>query len=214
MAFAIGKYGFRHLSVFGGNEAYNMTFSWARFREGLEHYMGEWIWRMPPLFAAPILLTVRTRTAAWLALGSLLALIPVVFLPTRSAFVSHLAWCFAVLAFAVGCASLRNPRIPVSMAVALTLWMGLRDSRENENRMLSDSWRLMRVADFVKGQRPHLPKGAQVYFANDSFEPQYYDLTFLVRLSYGDPAIHVRRGKRGDLPSPNDVLQLETDGET
>lgn len=195
----VGKYVDRAKSVFANNTSYEMTFTWERWSSHISHYLRDWlILSTTPKFywimigAALILALARNRRTVWATLFLLVAILPIVFLPSRSAFVSYLPF----LGFVLLLSTLPRPLLLVAV-IGLT-YLNWKDPLYTKGDAFHFVEPNRSTADQLIALCPTLPHGARLYFKNDPHPVEYYDLTFLVRLLYGDHTIEITRQRKGE----------------
>jgi hypothetical protein len=204
------------------NPAYRPLITWDRFMATSRHFpgditnTGDWpawgvlaLWAL--LFAVAWCARSRTLKFAWLYL--MLSPLPVAFISGRGAAQYYLCWFGWVLygatvlvgglKFATGRIWLDGPRLSQArgtllFAVLMLISYPFYEGKGWEN--VSSSWieapeNRETVAQLHKAA-PRIRSRSHLLFLNDPIRPEWENMVFLVRLSYLDRSLEVKRVKR------------------
>ncbi|MGB9459101.1 MAG: hypothetical protein WCB12_23865 [Bryobacteraceae bacterium] len=208
------------------NAAYRPSFTWTQFMLTSRHFLGDVLgmpdwpaWEVLLLWTALAAIAWATRSRvlgfAWLFL--MLSPLPIAFILPRGAaqyYVCLFGWMLfaAVLLVKVASFFTRDARLPewwlvrargaalfvVSMLILYSAYKPLgygifssasKEAPENRNTVA----RLHAAA-------PAIRHGSRLLFLNDPIRPDWYNLIFIVQLSYNDPSLRVFRVKEMKQP--------------
>ncbi len=224
--------------------AYRPLFTWTRFMATSRHFMGDitntgdwsaWsvlaLWAL--LFAVAWYARSRTLKFAWLFL--MLSPLPVAFIPGRGAsqyYISWFAWVLygatllvGILKFVTGRVWPEGPRLSqvrgtLLFAVLMLTSYPLYKRKGWEN--VGSSWTEApanrdTVAQLHKAA-PQIRSKSKLLFLNDPIRPDWWNLDFLVHLSYHDRSLEVTRAKQmKEMPDEKAMASydyvLDYDGE-
>jgi hypothetical protein len=208
------------------NSAYRPSFTLAQFLLTSAHFAGnftrmpDWpAWAVPALWAALAVIALATRSRvlgfAWLYL--MLSPLPVAFILPRGAsqyYVCVFGWMLYGAVALERIARFFTRGMPfserwltrargallfvVSMAILYSAFKPLGYADIGSVTAVAPLNRSM--AEQLHAAAPAIRPGSRLLFLNDPISPDFYDLLFLVRLSYADPTIEVSRVKQ--MPQP------------
>jgi len=221
--------------------AYRPVISWGRFLLSSGHFLGDVFsggrdWAGLPvlalwigLFAIAWAAKSRVLKFAWLFL--MVAPLPLAFIPPRGASQYYIPWFGWVLygsAMVVrsleyltrrvlrdGIALARVRGGAVLVALVLVLYPYYKKKGWSGAASVSEGPVVRDVAEQLHALYPRLPRGSRLYFRDDPFKPDRWDLVFVVRESYRDDSITVRRARQlgyapdeSELPSYDHVFSF------
>jgi len=197
------------------NPFYRPTFTTAQFMKTSTHFLGDvfsenhdWagvavlaLWG--GMLAIAGILRSRVLFFAWLFL--MLTPLPIAFIYPRGPAQYYIPW-FGWSLYAGALLMKLIGRIPANarirgcvtvgtLAVLLFLFFE-NQGWGNATDVTVEAPRIRNLAEEVHGQYPRLRPGSRLYFLNDPFDADRYDLAFTLRLRYGDDTLTVLNGKR------------------
>jgi hypothetical protein len=206
--------------------AYQPSFTWTQFMLTSRHFTGDFFgmpdwpaWAVLLLWTALAVIGLAARSRllgfAWLYL--MLSPLPIAFILPRGAaqyYVCVFGWALFAAALLVKLASYLTRGLPVaewwivrtrgaalfvvSMAILYSAYKPLGyhdifsaslDAPANRN-----------IVAQLHAAAPAIRPGSRLLFLNDPISPEWYDMLFIVRLSYADPTLQVFRAKT--MPHP------------
>ena len=217
LLFAVGR-SFGPLSI-TTNAAYRPSFSWGQLMLTSGHFMGDALgtadwraWQVLSLWAALAAFARISRSRvlgfAWLFL--MLSPLPIAFIQPRGAaqyYVCMFGWIFYAAVLLVKLATLfsRNAPLPewwltrargtVLFAVSIVILYAV--NKPQVSAFLNDDEPLQNrnTVEQLHAAAPSLRHGSRLLFLNDPVPPTWYNLIFIVQLSYADPSLRVFRVK-------------------
>jgi hypothetical protein len=208
------------------NAAYRPSFTWTQFMLTSRHFTGDFFgmpdwpaWAVLLLWTllAVIALGARSRLLGFAWLYLMLSPLPVAFILPRSAaqyYVCVFGWALFAAALLVKLASYLMRGLPVdewwmvrargaalfvvSMAILYSahkplgyyeIFSASQEAPENRNTVAA-----------LHAAAPAIRPGSRLLFLNDPIRPEWYNMLFIVRLSYADPTLQVFRVKEMKQP--------------
>ena len=157
------------------------------------------------LFAIAWLSHSRVLRFAWLFL--MLAPLPVAFILPRGPAQYYIPWFGWVLFASVVLVRLvdrltRGRGAILLPALAIILFAHYRrEGWDNATSVSLEAPVIRDTAEQLHSLYPRLPSGSRLFFKNDPFPPDHWELTFLVKESYRDDSLQVFRIKQQDHPA-------------
>ena len=211
------------------NAAYRPSFTWTQFMLTSRHFAGDFLampdwpaWAVLLLWAAlaAIAWVARLRVLGFAWLFLMLSPLPIAFIAPRGSaqyYVCVFGWMLyaAVLLSKLGAFLTRGVRLEewwlsrargaalfvVVMAVLYSAYKPLGYDSISSASLEAPENRIT-VAE-LHAAAPTIRPGSRLLFLNDPIRPDWYNLLFMVRLSYADPSLEVFRVKQMKQP-PND----------
>jgi hypothetical protein len=203
------------------NAAYRPSFTWTQFMLTSRHFAGDFLampdwpaWAVLGLWTALALVAwlLRSRVLAFAWLFLMLSPLPIAFIATRGStqyYVCVFGWMLYAAVLLVKLASLALGGVPLPdwwlvrargaalfvVLMAILYWAykplgyaGLTSVSEEapDNR---------HTVEQLHAAAPALRKGSSLLFLNDPVRPEWYNLLFMVQLSYADPSLRIFRVK-------------------
>jgi len=211
------------------NAAYRPSFTWAQFMLTSRHFAGDffempdwpaWVVILLWIALAIIAWAARSRTLGFAWLFLLLSPLPIAFILPRGPaqyYVCLFGWMLYAATLLVRLASLltRDLRFPewwlarargavlfaVSMLILYSAYKPLGYGEVTSASLEAPENR--NTVSQLHAAAPAIRPGSRLLFLNDPIRPDWYNLTFIVQLSYADPSLRVFRVKEMKQP-PND----------
>jgi dolichyl-phosphate-mannose-protein mannosyltransferase len=188
------------------NDAYRPVLTLERFLETTGHYYDALLcrnpraWPLEPLLlivaAALFAWRIRLRHLRWGLAFAFLAMVPILFIPSRSGFVLYLpyfGWALAMASLILHISRRVPPVVPFLLMAAILIpwhvknraWMHVGIKAFNEETRAT--------VEQVRALHPQLPLGSILLLVNDPFPPNDWAPLFLYRLRYDDPNLWIDR---------------------
>jgi len=201
--------------------AYRPSFTWSQFTRTSGHFLGDFLhtpdwpaWEVLLLWAvmASVVWGARSRALAFAWLFLMISPLPVAFILPRSAaqyYVCVFGWVlYAAVLLARLASVLARDAGPAHWwmarargAVLFVVLMAILYSAYKPLGYGSFAGTLpgveenRRTVAQLHAAAPAIPHGSRLLFLDDPVAPSFYDLLFMVRLSYHDPSLEVFRAK-------------------
>jgi len=212
------------------NPAYRPSFTWAQFMLTSRHFAGDFLtmpdwpaWAVVLLWTAlaVIALAARSRVLCFAWLFLILSPLPIAFIAPRGPaqyYVPLFGWTVYASTLVSRTASfltrdaalseywltrLRGAALFVaSMAILYSLFKPLGYAGITSASVEAPQNRI--TVTQLHAAAPSVRPGSRLLFLNDPIRPDWFNLTFMVQLSYGDPSLRVFRVKEMKY-KPNDM---------
>ena len=198
------------------HSAYRPLFTWGRFMETSRHFFKDApAWQVLLLWGALFLAAwlAKSRGLRFAALFLFLSPIPVAFIAPREAAQYYICWFGWCLYFATVCAGLARHLTPgawrdhywlatirsAALLATLVFVCYPQYKREGWGSVIGVSILGPQNRDCVEQLHlvePHLTSNSRILFLNDPVPADWYNLLFMVRLSYRDRSLVVDRVKQ------------------